>query len=96
MLAFIIKIVIIFAIANQTFGFKANSFFYLSTTERGSTITTATYNIYNLQDAPFNIFKYIIIQLIHSVDQKDHTKKGYNLIKPIFKGIHLMGSTIHI
>jgi len=80
MLAFVIKIVIIFAIANQALGFKANSFFHLFTIDKGSTITRATYNIYQINDAPFDIFSYTITQLIHSVDQRNHSKKQYNLI----------------
>jgi hypothetical protein len=57
-----------------------NCLFHLTTTDKGSTVTRATYYMYNLSDVPFDILSYVKIELFQAVNQRKHSKMQYILL----------------
>lgn len=74
------KISIIFALLKTILCFEANVAFSLKSTYKSSTAVNGVYNIHILKDSPFNIFDYILINMIESIDSKNFSLKQHNLI----------------
>lgn len=75
-----IKIVITFAVVNSAFCFEANILFHLKSIEKCSTVVSATYNIYQLKDIPFNIFDYIKMTMVEIVNTRSHAPRAHSLL----------------
>ena len=80
MLTYFIKIVILVAIVNQAFCFEANAVINLISKDNDPTSIRATYNIYQLNVAPFNLFRHIKMKEIETVSRTSHSKKLYSLL----------------